>query len=481
MVLPVASPLEIVSPLGPAALTAIALSGREELSGLFSFALDTLAPNDRPVAFEQLLGAPVLIRLDHPAGTRHFSGICSRIAQGERGQTTTAYRLNVVPQLWLTTHRVDVRAFELLSVPQIVERALAGAATFQLTRDYQPRDVSFQYNETDFAFISRLLEEEGIFYFFRHAADGHELVLGDTPAAHPDVAAPQALSFDPSAARKGQPAISEWTKAQEIRPGKVTLRDTNFELPGETFEVSADLPETVQAGTVVHRLRIDGNDKLELYDYPGGYAQRFDGIAPDGSEQPGELLRIAAEARRTVQTRIEAQAAGAVTVSGSSTCGNLVAGHRFTLERHVDANGGYVLTSVTHHARVTDTRKMLLEYRNEFTCIPDGVAARPARVAPRPVLSGVEPAVVVGPPGTEIHTDKYGRVKVQFAWDRSGAGGDSSVWIRVAQPYAGMQELQFLPAVGDEVLVAFEHGDPDRPYVLGSLWNPDRPPPRREE
>ena len=174
------------------------------------------------------------------------------------------------------------------------------------------------------------------------------------------------------------------------------------------------------------------------------------------------------------------EAASALVIDGTSTCRQLAAGHRFTLERHVHADGGYVLTSVTHDARVVDMRKGVLEYRNSFTCIPEVVPFRPPRATPRPSAVGVQPAVVVGPPGEEIFIDKYGRVKVKFPWDRKPQSDEtSSCWVRVVQlPTSGSFSL---PEVGDEVLVAFEHGDPDRPYVLGSVFNPEKLPPARQE
>ena len=474
-----APPLDVISPLGPGALTAVALTATEALSRPFSLDLEVAAPPDAPVPFDALLGRPATVTLQMPAGVRHFHGIVSRFSAGGSTALGRTYHLLLEPELTRLALRRDSRIFQLLSVPEILRLVLDGVpADVELQTERQPRDRCVQFGETDFAFLSRLLEEEGIFYFFRHQADRHRLVLADSPESHPDVPAPTTLRFEPALARRGEPAILSWEKSQELRAGKVTLRDHEFQLPGDPLEATASLPESVRAGQVEHRLRVPGTEQLEVYDYPGLYAGRFDGIDRGGGEQPGELAKLAAEATRTAALRVEEQATGALTIAGASTYRNLVAGHRFVLTGHVDADGPYVLTSVQHNAWLVDAKRGLLEYANTFTCIPAGVPFRPPRTTPRPSLAGVHTGVVVGPPGEVTHADRYGRVKVQFHWDRLGRGdASSSWWIRVLQHEAS----SWLPEVGDEVLVAFEHGEPDRPYVLGRVYNPDRPPPERRD
>jgi type VI secretion system secreted protein VgrG len=404
---------------------------------------------------------------------RHFSGICSRVSQGGRDARFTAYELEVVPSLWLLTRKAGSRAFQGLSVPEILERELLDTnASFELRVPFERYEYVVQYGQTDFDFVSRLMEEEGIYYFFRHEAGGHTMVLADTPQSHPAL---PAVQFDPKA-RPG--TVYEWTKAQELRSGKVTLRDHNFQLPGSNLEGRALIQESVRAGTVEHRLRLPGSDSLEIYDYPGGYAQRFDGIDRGGDEQPGELQKLLEAAQRDAELRMQAEAASALVISGASTAPGLTAGHRFTLERHFDADGEYVLTGVQHKAEASADGHRFT-YGNTFTCIPAGLPYRPPRLTPKPVAPGPQPAIVVGPPGETVHADRYGRVKVQFHWDREES---HSVWLRVAQPFAGGSEGSFfLPEVGDEVLVAFEHDDVRRPYVLGRLWNTTDTPPERED
>ena len=473
--------LTVTTPLGPSVFTLAGLSGREEISRLFSFQVDLLLENDKDAPLDRLVGQPTTVALELPSGgSRFFSGIASRVSQGARGARFTSYRAEIVPRLWLLTRTQQSRVFAQQTVPQIVRQVLRDVSDVELrlVASYQQRDYCVQYRESDFDFISRLMEEEGIFYFFKHTQDGHTMVLADTPAGHPDVPGPRTVAFDTTGSGKNPAqAVFTWEKTQELRAGKVTLHDYNFQLPGDPLEGSAVIRESVGVGQITHMLRVGGNDGLEMYDYPGGYAQRFDGIGPGGAEQTGELQKIFEAARRTATIRMDEEALRSLTIDGASNCRQFTSGHRFALEQHANGDGAYVITRVEHTIRVKDPNagERGLQYENRFTCIPEALPFRPPRITPRPVIPGTQPAVVVGPPGQEIFTDKYGRVKVQFQWDRQG---DTSCWIRVAQPLSGTDRGVFwLPEVDDEVLVAFEQGDPDRPYVLGTLFNPRRLPP----
>lgn len=473
--------LTVTTPLGPNVFTLAGLSGREEISRLFSFQLDLLSENGNDAPLDQLVGQPTTIELALPGGgSRFFSGIASRVSQGARGARLTSYRAEIVPRLWLLTRTQQSRIFANRTVPEIVRLVLGdlSGVEMRLVGNYQARDYCVQYRESDFDFVSRLMEEEGIFYYFTHTQGGHTMVLADTPAGVSEIPGPRVVAFDTTGSGKTPAqAVFSWEKTQELRAGKVTLRDYNFQLPDNAVEGTAMIRESVRAGQVTHMLRIAGNDGLELYDYPGGYAQRFDGIDPGGGEQPGELQKIFAAAQRTAAIRMDEEALASLTIDGASNCRGFTSGHRFTLEQHPNGDGAYVITRVEHTIRVKDpdAGERGLQYENRFTCIPEALPFGPPRLTPRPVIPGTQPAVVVGPPGQEIFTDKYGRVKVQFQWDRQG---DSSCWIRVAQPLSGADRGVFwLPEVDDEVLVAFEQGDPDRPYVLGTLFNPRRLPP----
>ena len=232
------------------------------------------------------------------------------------------------------------------------------------------------------------------------------------------------------------------------------------------------------------KLKDDVYTPLEIYDFPGGYAERYDGINPSGGEQPQRLQQLFQDNQRTVNLRMQAEAVPALAVQGTSTCANFVAGHKFSLDRHFDGRGEYVLVSVVHDGSLGEAYRAGkgdagLTYTNNFTCIPIQLPYRPPRETSVPFIAGVQNALVVGPSGQEIFIDKYGRVKVQFYWDRQGKKDqNSSCWIRVGQWFAGKRwGASFWPRIGQEVLVAFVEGDPDQPVIVGSVYNAEQMPP----
>ncbi len=465
-----AEPAATLSAAGIDPLSIVRFEGREAISSLFHFEVDVAA--GASVDFQALLGKEITLTLPLPGGgSRHVSGICSRFSQG------SVQRLEIVPKLWLLTRSAGSRIFQDLSVPEILARLLGEAEIpyhSNLVGDFPPRNYAVQRNETDFAFLSRLMEEEGIFYFFTHSAGSHELVLANSPQGHPDVANGATARWLGSSPRPEQ-GVRAWTKTQELRSGKTTLRDHTFQFPEEPFEVSALIQDAVAVGRITHHLRPPLAEALEVYDFPGGYAGRFDGVDAPSREA------ITSEGLRTAALRVEQEAARALVIHGAGNLGQFSSGHEFALAGHPDADGRYVITSVTHSAHVRPSRRGGFDYQNTFTCIPEGLAFRPARITPRPHLAGFETAIVTGPPGAETHTDAFGRVKVQFHGDRTGSRDESSsCWIRVGALHAGQENgFTVAPRVGAEVLVFFLGGNPDRPIIVGSVYNPDRPPPPR--
>jgi type VI secretion system secreted protein VgrG len=464
----------------------VGFSGQEALSQPFSFQLDLLAKNQTDVAFDKLLGQKVTVTMQLGKGKkRYFAGICSRVTQGERGSDYTTYRMDVVPPVWVLSRKAQSRIFQQLSVPDILKKVLTGFdVAYEIQGTFEPRDYCVQYRETDFNFASRLMEEEGIYYFFKHSADGCKMVVANTPGSHPDVPEDSKLIYETiEGGNREESRIHYWEKAQELRSGKCTLWDHCFELPHKHLEAEKTVQETVSVGAVPHKLKVANNDKLELYDFPGEYAQRFDGVAPGGGDRPADVQKIFTDNKRTVEIRMQEETVPALTIRGGGDCGQLTAGHKFTLTRHFNADGPYVLTSVSHSARASgDYRSgsgIDFAYQNSFSCIPAGLPFRPARSSPRPVVPGTQTAVVVGPKGEEIFTDKYGRVKVQFHWDRDGKNdAGSSCWVRVAQLWAGKRwGASFWPRIGQEVVVDFLEGDPDQPLIVGSVYNADQMPP----
>jgi type VI secretion system secreted protein VgrG len=481
-------PIAVTTPLGPDVLLLTGVRGEEGLSRLFRFELDVIAEDPQKVAFDKLLNGrvTVLLKLDDNR-ERYWSGICSQVGEVGRDVVFTHYRLEVVPQLWLLTRRAQSRIFQNQSVPDILRKVLTGLdVTYEIQGTFHPRDYCVQYRETDFNFASRLMEEEGIYYFFKHTKDEHRMVVANTPQSHPDMPLVSRIIFDENAGDVlDDSRVRSWHKSQSLTSGKVTLWDHSFELPHKHLEGVGTIQDTVAAGKVIHKLKVGNNDQLELYDFPGEYAQRFDGVDRGGGDRSGDLQKIFDDNSRTARIRMQQEAVGGVVVSGSGMCRNFVSGHKFTLERHYDGDGVYVLTSVQHWITLAGDYRSgqggQFEYTNAFTCIPFALPYRPARSTPRPVVPGPQTAVVVGPPGEEIFPDKYGRVKVQFHWDREGkADAESSCWIRVSQSQAGKGWGSiFIPRIGQEVLVAFEEGDPDQPVIVGSLYNAQEMPPYR--
>ena len=478
-------PLSVTTPLGQDILLATGLRGHEAISQLFNFHIDLMAELTTEVHFDQILGQSVTLEMRlRDGGTRYFNGLVKRFSQGTRDEKFVKYRAEVVPKLWLLTKNVRSRIFQHLSIPDILQQVLTGIdVAYEIQGKYYERDYCVQYRESDFAFASRLMEEEGIYYFFKHFNGSHQMVVTDLPAKHPCVPGPAIAIYEEVADEEREDMrVTDWEKSQELRSGECTLWDQCFELPGNPLEAKEQTIDSVTVGKVVHKLKVGVNDPLEIYDYPGGYAQRFDGINRAGGERPTDILHIFEDRARTIRIRMEQEEVHGLEIAAGGDCGHFTPGHEFTLDRHFDANGKYVLTRVEHTATQGDYRSdqsVEFRYHNRFTCIPSALRYRPARVTPKPVIPGVQTATVVGPPGEEIFVDKYGRIKIQFPWDREGKKDlNSSCWLRVAQVWAGNRWGAFFwPRIGHEVVVNFEDGDPDRPIVVGSVYNAANMPP----
>lgn len=482
-------PLTVTTPLGKDVLLLTELSGGEALSQLFHFKLTAIVKNGTDVAFDKLLGQNITASVELPGGPgklRHFSGICSRAVEGVREVEFTTYYLEVVPQAWLLTRKAQSRIFQHKSVPDILKKVFEGFdVTYELQGSFKPRDYCVQYRETDFNFATRLMEEEGIYYFFKHSAGSHKMVLANSPQSHSEIPEKSKVTYETLAAGelRDEDRVFHWEKAQELRAAKYVVWDHSFELPHQHLDAESTIIDSVAAGKVNHKLKLGANGKLELYDYPGEYAQRFDGVDSGGGDRPADLQNIFQDNKRVAEIRMQEEAVPSLVINGSGGCRNFTAGHKFTLEKHFNADGQYVLASVQHsasfHGDYRSDGGESFVYRNSFSCFPVALPYRPPRNTPKPIVYGTQTAVVVGQPGDEIFTDKYGRIKVQFHWDREGKkDGNSSCWVRVGTTWAGKQwGAIHIPRVGQEVVVAFQEGDPDQPLVIGSVYNAEQMPP----
>ena len=447
--------IAIQTPLGDNALLLRSFQGEEFLSRLFFFEANLTSENPS-IAYDDIVGKSVTLSVTTASSQRYWNGWVSRFVQMHRDNTAATYRATIVPWLWFLGQTADCRIFQNKTVPDLLKQIFQenGYSDFSLRLygSFAPRDYCVQYRESDLNFVSRLMEEEGIFYFFEHEKGKHTLVLGNDPSAIKDCPGQAQARFQGAGGGwKDDDVILEWSQEQEIRPGVFSMTDYNFETPTTSLLSSAK-----------------GKSKWEIYDFPGEYAKRADG---------DRLSRI----------RLEEQQMPQLTARGKSDCRAFTTGYKFKLKDHFrdDLNQEYVLTGVHHSARhdigYTSGSDASVEpvYENTFECVPASSPIRPARLTAVPIVQGCHTAVVVGPSGEEIFTDKYGRVKVQFHWDREGKKNEnSSCWVRVSYPTAGKAwgAIQ-IPRIGQEVIVDFIEGDPDRPIITGRVYNAGQMPP----
>ena len=462
--------LSIQTPIGKDILLLARFKGQEGLSELFHFDMNLFSEH-QSIAFEEIIGKNVTVSVFLADGsTRFFNGLISRFSQeygrGAPGREPlfSCYSATMVPWLWLLTRTSDSRIFQNLSVQDIVEKIFSEKGfnhfRFNLTADYQTREYTVQYRETDFNFVSRLLEEEGIYYFFEHEDAKHTLVMADHPGANKPCPAQKFVKFKMTGGDYfgNEDQIDRLEMIKQIQAGRITLNDYNYEFPDSDLTTTAD---------TTHAL---GPGDREKYDYPGGYALRNTGDT---------LARL----------RMEQEEARITHLSGTSDCRAFTSGYRFKLEESSQEDWNekeYLLTRIRHTADQADTYFSGSSkpgkdkiYTNRFDCINHEVPFRPRRTTPIPVVDGIQTAVVVGPEGEEIYTDEHGRIKVQFHWDREGQHDEnSSCWLRVSQSMAGNGwGAIFLPRIGHEVIVEFIEGNPDRPIVTGQVYHGvNRPP-----
>lgn len=455
--------LSVDTPLGKDVLLLQELSGSEGISRLFSYDLNLLAYDNDSISFKSVVGQKVSISLQRPDGSlRYISGYVSRFTQGATdSRLFTHYHAQVVPWLWFLTREADCKIFQNMAVPDIISQVF-NAFDFKdfrlsLKSSYPQLEYCVQYRETSFNFVSRLMEECGIFYYFDHTTQGkHTMVLADQSSNLP--ACPSSpISYDLQVGGLTDPeVIDSWHVAQEVRTGKYSVTDYNFTTPSTSL--MANDPTVVD---------LSASQPLELYDYPGLHTTKDQGDT-------------------VAKVRMQEEEASYMVVSAAGNPRALMSGYSFELKNHYrsDQNTNYVVTEVRHFGSAGQTYTSAGNeggetYSNHFSCIPASVAFRPARITPKPFVQGPQPALVVGKAGEEIWVDKYGRVIVQFYWDRLGQKNEnSSCWIRVSQPWAGGNWGSiWIPRIGQEVLVHFLEGDPDRPVIIGRVYNADQMPP----
>ena len=475
--------IAITTPLGKDKLLLKSITITEQLGRPFVMKAELLS-EEPAVDFLQLLGKGVTIRWRMPEDggeekKRFFSGYISSFIQLPRAEGFHNYQATIVPWLWFLSRTADCRIFhaamdnppEEMTVPGIIKKVFKDHGfddvTPALTATYRKLDHCVQYRETDFNFVSRLMEQEGIYYFFEQVDDGgvikHKLKLADAMSAHSENQGFETLKYRATAAAQADSveakgSILSWARIKQVQPGTYKVNDFDFKRP-KTSLLGSDSQEKQHA-----------NAGFEIYDYMSKLA---DEEAGDYGEAYAKL-------------RIEELQAQSDLILAHSDCPGIVCGSKFTLEDHPrsDENADYVIVGVTYHCTAEsyktggdeDPGKIFL---CDFSAIPADSKFRPARVTLKPHIQGPQTAIVVGKAGEEILTDEFGRIKVQFHWDRySPANENSPCWVRVSQLWAGKNwGAVFLPRIGQEVIVEFLEGNPDRPIVTGAVYNGESKPP----
>jgi type VI secretion system secreted protein VgrG len=457
----------VTTPLGKDILLFNRMSGTEEMSRLFEYELDLLVENKNlgsivtgGFPINKVLGEAMTVALELPSGKeRYFHGLVTQFRHHGAVDDTFLYRAVLRPWLWFLTRTSNCRIFQEKSVPDIIKKVFEanGHSDFkmELTKTYSPRNYCVQYRESDFNFVSRLMECEGIFYFFKHEKNKHTLVIADSVSAYHTIGGYETIPYFPpeNTGQRKQDHIFEWHTAHKVQSGAYVLNDYDFEKP------KSDLVTTFT------EKKSHSHAECEQYDYPGDYCE-----PPIGETYANIRLD-------ELQTDHEV-------IQGKGNAMGLTSGMLFTLKDHYIApeNTKHIVISanfliVSNQYRATSGEET--HYECTFKAIRSTQQFRPQRLTPIPFVQGPQTATVVCKDGEEIWTDKYGRIKVQFHWERNGKKNESSsCWIRVSYPVAGKNwGWVSLPRKDQEVVVSFLEGNPDRPLITGSVYNANQMPP----
>ncbi len=455
--------IQIATPLGEDVLLFYQMHGTEKLGELFEYELEMLSEN-HAIDPDKMLGENVTVGISLPEDKwRYLNGYVARFGQYEVTNGFAAYRATLRPWLWFLTRAANCRIFQNSNVPDIVKQVFRdqGFSDFEerLSGHYSAREYCVQYRETDFNFVSRLLEEEGIYFYFIHDNGKHHVVLADSVSAHDKFPGYGTIPYHPEQGgtdKSRTDHIHEWTYTRTVQPGVHVLTDYDFEKPKTALLVKSVIKMS------------HPHASYEVFDYPGGHKEI----------SVGESL---------VRSRMEERRARFEGFEGHCNARGLGVGRLFMLTEHSNQsqNREYLVVSAAYRLRLDSyiaSSSPASEgemFQCSFTAIESSLTYRPPRITPKPLVYGAQTAVVTGPAGEEIHTDQYGQVKVQFHWDRYGKRDEhSSCWMRVAQPWAGKNwGMVALPRIGQEVVVDFLEGDPDRPLVTGSVYNCSQMPP----
>ena len=417
---------------------------------------------DARIELKKLIGKKVTMGIELVDGsTKYISAhVSDFIHTGADGRVAN-YSAELVPWLWILSRRRDSRIFQDKTTEQIVKEVFAYYLTladheFRLSKPLKPINYCTQYQESDLNFVLRLLEQEGLFFTFQHSQEGHRMIISDDSSVLTQLAGQPVIRYHRASVTETDDSITAWSSSRRFQPTQLTLKSFDYKQPGN--------PHLVQLESINQQGEVG---RLEVFDYEGlyGYADADEGM-------------------RKARHRLEAMEVQGKVFSGKSNCRAMEPGYYFELSQHYDHDNDpqeerqFLILSVKHRGQNNYSSSGQAGYQNNFTCIRRKIPFRPSLNTPRGLISGPQTAIVVGPPGEEIYTDELGRVKLQFHWDRNGEFNDeSSCWVRAAQSGAsgGFGSIQ-IPRVGDVVVVVFD-GNPDRPLIMGSLYNSTNTPP----
>jgi type VI secretion system secreted protein VgrG len=451
--------LKLTTPLGPDTLLIESFTISERLSESFEIEIDALAELSKRIDPAALLGQSITITVNLDPDTddaRYFNGIVREVNVGSDSDRFRGFRLHVAPSLWLLTLAQNFRVFEKKTVLDILKEVLSKysiSPTIRLTKTYAKWDLCTQYRETDFNFVSRLMEHEGIFYFFEFSNGSHTLVLGDTPQAFQTCPEQSSFNYAPEIGPGDSDWIGDWGAAHQLRTGSYRLWDWHLE-NANRFEASEQTANAV-AGNTAHKIS----------DYTGHFTHQFNAI--------NAVSKVPTEGAKLVKLRMEEVETENPLYRAAGSLRALSTGQRFSVAGGTAA-GEYVATTAEHSGRqyppyVYGDAEVPLTYNTNITCMKYGAVYRPPRIHRKPVIQGPHTAIVTDRP------DKYGRVRVKFPW---GAPQGISAWVRVVQKWAGPQYgAVFIPRPEHEVIVEFVDGDPDQPIITGCLYSAINMPP----
>lgn len=428
----------------------------EQISQLYEVSLE-LVSKDK-IHFDTVIRKEALLTIVGKDEDRYFHGIINNFMLTGKVDTFYTYQATVVPKVWLLGLNQDFRIFQNMTVQEIVTKIFdekqipSDEFEFKLKSKYEPRRYCTQYGENDYRFISRILEEEGIFFFFEHDEDSHTLVFSDSEDVYKPIEGEAEMDFNSYSNMVAEKeTIKDFGYNRSICPGKVIHTNYNFKRPTLGMEVSEEGETHV-------------NHKI--YEYPGDY-----GLPPEGAPKAQQHLEQVKSLEESAQ--------------GTSNCSRFIPGFTFSISDHPfdDLNDDYCLVMVEHKGNQPNVYGENsgiggdYSYSNYFIAIPADTVYRTRKTLKKPYVRGIQSAIVTGPKGEEIHTDEYGRIKVQFHWDRDGKKDEkSSCWLRTSQHWSGNGwGLVSLPRIGDEVLVDFMNGDPDWPIMVGTVNNAASP------